>query len=277
MCRISQSGGPGVSILSPVVDANWETCMSTILNLLKTLSVTTLAGAIGAGLIVFALESGEIDGAASGKKLGKKKNQAPVWEEIGRELMPTPAPSAPPAAVPPTNIEAPNGIPTIENPEEPILDPRNPEQCARGIRRVNRPISDLVIMRGEVRSYYQDPVSQDIACEVEIYPKGCDETYRFVVAGAPEGQSTLGSESRARLCTSLGQAYFHGKSIYVQGLAIVIGGVPVGQLLERVAFTARSMDDFVAYYTAAEAREASEAARRDTAAIARTIDRMFGR
>ena len=257
--------------------------MNSFLSLLKTLSITTLAGALGAGFIYLAIEGGEIDGAASGKKLGKKKNQAPVWEEIGRELMPTPAPSLPPAAAPNGGVEGPAAVPTVGLPADPLLDPRDPEQCARETRRVNRQLADLVMLRGEVRGYYQDPTNQDIACEVDMYPKGCGETQRFVIAGDPDGTNSPASQSRARLCTVLSEAYMHGKSVYVQGKAFRIGGIEIGQIIERIAFTPRTMDEFAASIQAAEQRQAdsnaqaNEAARRDAEGVSQMVNRMFHR
>lgn len=245
---------------------------------------------VGAGALFVALDSEDLVGAASGKKANKRKvkaNKSVVWEDVAKDLTPVRQNPIPNADVQ-QDIEAPGSVPVIEAPDGPILDQRNPALCAERMDSVQVELNGgffsysgtRTIMRGEVRGFYQDPFHTDILCEIEIYPKGCDRTFHFVVHSS--GFGVEGDATNQHLCTSLSQGYFHDKEIVVQ--AYTFAGAPENapQLLHRVYFTPRPLAEVVELVEASEQRIAntpvhvpsvpgSAAARNQRESAARTL------
>lgn len=247
--------------------------MKNVLGAFKLLSLTIVSGAVGAGLIFMALDSDEILGAAAGKKAAKKKKPSNIWNEVARDLAPTPTP-VPNVQVPQPNMDL-SGPVRVELPDEPLLDPRDPELCSRNVLVQDNGTIRRTVLKGEVRGYHQDINEDVILCEVEIYPRGCENSFQLMITGnGAKGEYKSGDTSQMS-CQTLAEQYKNRKEIYVeavsQELDFGVGGKQRSDVVQSYSLYHRTMDDFLARIAIYQKRAADREANRIIRSTARGI------
>lgn len=184
-----------------------------------------VAGAIGAGVILAATQSEDLLGAASGKKVGKakgKKKNDSVWNDVAKEIN---KPNVPMDENPSDNIAPPaGGIPKVEAPGIVGLDPYDINLCKNNIHVGSADLGstqlgtstkiERTIIHGQVRGFYEDRTAEKHTCEVEIYPRSCDTTFKLVVSSNSATPKEI--TNTTLICDFLGQASFSERSIIVQ-------------------------------------------------------------
>lgn len=258
--------------------------MKSMFSFAKLFGASLFAGAVGAGVVFLAIDSDELVGAAAGKKATKKKskaNKTAIWEDVARDLaVPTPAqnpiPNVPSqGAMPNSNLASDNSI------DGPISDPRNPALCQARIQtnRVQLASSfgnldfDRVLIRGEIRGFERDSGTVDTLCVIDIYPEGCEESYRFAVPAASVNNSQQ-ELNMQHICTELSQGYFHSKEVIIQAYVLPNSFPKTVGLVHRIYFTPRTLAQVAEMVEVAEDRANQAHSAPDVSGI---IDRMFGR
>lgn len=194
--------------------------MKGFYQLIKGTLALVVAGAIGAGVILAVTQNEDLLGAASGKKVSKKKKND-LWSDVAREVT---KPNIPLDDNNMDNVTPPaGGLPGAKIPDDIGLDPFDSTLCNNN---VNIGQADLgndtlktsvkverTILHGQVREFYEDRESTSIICSVEIYPRSCDKTYKLIVA---PGVSPAEERTATQICDFLGQASLSERSVFVQ-------------------------------------------------------------
>ena len=132
---------------------------------------------------------------------------------------------------------------------------------------------DRILIRGEIRGFERDPGTIDTLCVIDIYPEGCDESYRFAVP-ATFVNSSQQEPKMQHVCTELSQGYFHSKEVIIQAYVLPNSFPKTVGLIHRIYFTPRSLSQVADLVQGAEDRANAEPV---VPVASDIINRMFGR
>lgn len=221
--------------------------MGKIGEILVKLMGTAVAGAVGASVVVLAIDGGDFLGAASGKKLAKNKKQSNVsiWSDVATEVnKEQKVPQAPAPQNPQVNLV---GAPNIQSPldDAPLFDTHDPVKCEGNKHTENGAIFSRTFMKGEVRAFHQDFGILGVVCSVDIYPQGCEAMTTFEIR-SPGSNFAPAATS---LCDRLAETFQSRRTVYVQGekyIKGVDGYVSDYYQLKRFSGMPQGLDAFVA-------------------------------
>lgn len=180
-----------------------------------------MAAAVGVvgGVVAFAMiNSSDMEGAAAGKKVTKKKTEKNIFNEVAKELNPP--------VVEKEVVHTQVAAPKFENPsgkidpslvtDEPLLDKPDPALCLKN--RIYNSISALnstLVVKGEVRHFHQYiQLGTGPLCEAQVFPQGCESNERYVVH-APLSDSPIANGIALQLCQTLATAALETKTVFL--------------------------------------------------------------
>lgn len=232
--------------------------MKNILLVLKKGLGITLAGAVGAGIVLTAANSGELLGSAGGKKVGGRGVWRDVAAELGKPQKKKPRQSNQNNEA----IESPDlGTPNLggAQPEGPLQDVHDAAECNSNIRTKTYGSITRMIYKAEVRSYLTEMDGLGRTCQVQVYPKGCDRFFNGEVWAAATRRAD-GQAMADRICSQLESAAFHDRTVYVQVYQDSNSAIS-SPVVHRVSLMPGTIDEFSAQVDQSESNAVAAVSR----------------